>query len=215
MYEPSGEEGFGHKRHEKFCIDDYRSPVCAAIGLSYRFGIEKLAMVCCDDSFDYGKEGAVKLHNGLWTYPNHVENFEIIDTNLYWLTRQENKNVAVADWSGGIKYKNATYINELEQLKGFSMKTFSEFMNQVGQTPAIQPIVGAQTWDMNKKVGYVADVASKGLGLDLSKLPLAIQNMLKQRNPGPAPQTPQQPATPATPNTQQNPLAQGGMNRGT
>jgi hypothetical protein len=111
VYCPTPESIFGIEHHEKYYIDDYRSPVCAAIGLAYQFGVEKLMLMCCDESFDKERDFAVKLENGLWTYPHHMKSKDIIDGNLYWLTHQKDKEVVAVDFSDGGDYFNAPYIN--------------------------------------------------------------------------------------------------------
>jgi hypothetical protein len=119
VYCPTPELTFGTEYAEKYFIDDYRNPVCAAIGLAYQFGVEKLMLMCCDESFKQQRDFAVQLKNGLWTYPQHIRSREIIDANLYWLTHQENKEVSVVDFSDGGDYFNATYINEEKDALSF------------------------------------------------------------------------------------------------
>lgn len=128
MYRPTFENTFGYDTPEKYHIDDYRNPVCAAIGLAYRFGVEKLMLMCCDDSFEDRREGAIHLLNGLWTYEPLIRSHEIIDANLYWLTHQEDKEVKVVDYSSGPEYVNAAYINNDEDVCSF-------FVDQVEGTP--------------------------------------------------------------------------------
>lgn len=112
VYCPTPEKSFGLEYSEKYFIDDYRNPVCAAIGLAYQFGVEKLMLMCCDESFKDKRDYAVQLKNGLWTYPQHIRSSEIIDANLYWLTHQKEKEVTVVDFSDGGDYFNASYISE-------------------------------------------------------------------------------------------------------
>ena len=118
-YTPASEERMGVESAEKYYIDDYRDPVCAAIGLAHQFRAEKVLLLCCDDSFEEDREYAVPLKNGLWTYPQLVRSQEIIDANLYWLTHQENRKVEVADYSSGPEYKNAAYISNEEEALAF------------------------------------------------------------------------------------------------
>ena len=119
-YCPTADHRFGLEHHEKYSIDDYRSPICAAIGLSYQFGVEKLMLMCCDDSFKDKRDFAVQLENNLWTYPQNLKLKNIIDANLYWLGHQTDKEVSIADWSDAGYYANATYINgEKEALDFF------------------------------------------------------------------------------------------------
>lgn len=96
-------------------IDDYRNPICAAIGLVYRLGIQRLLLLCCDDSFSTEKPAAEQLENGLWCYPQQKISQRIIDANLYWLTQS---GVQIADCSSGVKYENATYIS-VEEIPDF------------------------------------------------------------------------------------------------
>jgi hypothetical protein len=99
----------------QFRIDDYRNPVCAAIGLCYQFGVEKLVLFCCDDSFETERQASVQLPCGLWTYPQQVLSQKIIDANLYWLSKT---GIEIANCSSGIDLVNAKYIRE-EEIKDF------------------------------------------------------------------------------------------------
>lgn len=119
VYVPTPEERFGTARTEAYYIDDYRNPVCAAVGLAYRFGVERLMLVCCDDSFADKRDSSVKLPNGLHTYPQHLKCHDIIDANLYWLTHQGEAEVKVADYSNGPNYSNAAYISSEEAAISF------------------------------------------------------------------------------------------------
>jgi len=120
VYYPTPDESFGAEYSEKYFIDDYRNPVCAAIGLAYQFGVDKLMLMCCDESFEKERDYAVRLENGLWTYPQHIRSKEIIDANLYWLTHQKDKEVNVVDFSDAGDYFNASYINsEMDALNFF------------------------------------------------------------------------------------------------
>jgi hypothetical protein len=103
-------------------IDDYRNPICAAIGLAYRFGVERLLLLCCDDSFKDSRPGAINLKNELWMYPQHEVAHGLIDGNLHWLVNQEYQNVEVCDCSSGPNYKNASYIEEENILSFFGVK---------------------------------------------------------------------------------------------
>lgn len=93
-------------------IDDYRNPICAAIGLAYRFGVEQLLLLCCDNVFKEERPGAKMLENGLWIYPQQEVATGIIDGNLYWLKQQQHAEVFVKNCSDGLLLDNATYINE-------------------------------------------------------------------------------------------------------
>lgn len=100
-------------------IDDYRNPICAAIGLAYRFGVERLLFFCCDDSFKEERPGAISLKNGLWMYPQQELAHGLIEGNLHWLTNQPYQEVLVGDCSSGLIYTNASYIEEDKLLSFF------------------------------------------------------------------------------------------------
>jgi hypothetical protein len=89
-------------------IDDYRNPVCAAIGVAYRFGADRIMLLCCDDSFEGERPGAVKLDNGLFSYPPQLLSQKIIDGNLHWL---KTRRVKIANHSHGLNLENAEYIS--------------------------------------------------------------------------------------------------------
>lgn len=110
-YMPTPEEGFSGIRSDAlYHIDDYRNPICAAIGLAYHMGVEKLMLFACDNSFSEAKPGALLLKNGLYTYPQHITSQEVIDGMFYWLRHQGDLDVEIGDHSSGIEYNNATYI---------------------------------------------------------------------------------------------------------
>ena len=100
-------------KETKWQIDDYRNAICAAIGLSYRFGASKILLFCCDNSFKDERPGAIKLDNGLWTYPQHKIAHELIDGNLYWLKNQPYKDISIGNFSNGLKYYNESYLLKL------------------------------------------------------------------------------------------------------
>lgn len=115
-YFPVSEECYsGLNIDSSYKIDDYRNPICAAIGLAYKFGVQKLVLFCCDTSFEDNRPGAEKLENGLWIYPQQKVSHELIDANLYWLSTQ---NVKICEHTNGYKFNNATYIKE-ENIIGF------------------------------------------------------------------------------------------------
>lgn len=116
LYAPTPDKEFGFKKHEKYFIDDYRSPVCAAMGLAYRFGARQIMTLCCDDSFNQHKPMAEELENGLWAYPQQLRSSEIIDANAFWLKQV---GIKVADYSSGPKTKHAEYIESDDKAKCF------------------------------------------------------------------------------------------------
>lgn len=110
------EQYSGIKVHSGQRIDDYRNPVCAAVGLAYRFGVQKLMFLACDDAFNYEKPSAQLLENGLWQYPQQTLAQELVDANCYWL---KTKDIKIGNYSNGINLKNALYINHKDAFLEF------------------------------------------------------------------------------------------------
>jgi hypothetical protein len=119
LYEPTPARSFGLENNPVYFIDDYRNPICAAIGLAYRFGVEKLMLMCCDDSFVEERDASVPLPNGLFTYPQHVRTQHIVDANLYWYKAQGGDSSSIADFSSGLESQNAAYITNEEEAVSF------------------------------------------------------------------------------------------------
>lgn len=119
LYEPTPSKTFGLDKSPIYYIDDYRNPICAAIGMAYRFGVEKLMLMCCDDSFVEPRDAAVQLQNGLYTYPQHITTQSLIDANLYWYKCQGGDITTVADFSSGPECKNAIAVATPEEAVEF------------------------------------------------------------------------------------------------
>ena len=110
LYRPTGDidySGFGGCEIN-MVLDDYRNPVCAAISLAAKRGVKKLALLCCDESFEEERPGSEKMDNGLFQYPQQIKCQKIIDKQIFWLRKQ---GVEICDCSSGIKLNNAKYIN--------------------------------------------------------------------------------------------------------
>ena len=98
----------GPKRNPKYKIDDYRNPICAALGLAYQFQARKIMLFCCDDSFEGERPGSSLLKNGLYQYPQQAVAHSIIDGYFKWFKEEE---IELGDHSSGANYVNAAYIN--------------------------------------------------------------------------------------------------------
>lgn len=119
-YFPTNEKeyiGYG-PREAIWCVDDYRNPICAAISLAYRFGVERLLLLCCDDVFPEERPGSVSLEDGLFTYPQQLIAHGLIDASLYWLRNQEYYNIKLGNCSYGPIYNNADKVN-IEEINSF------------------------------------------------------------------------------------------------
>jgi len=120
-YNPVNEKTYGGKgsKEATWSVDDYRNPICAAIGIAYKFGVEKLLLMHCDESFEQERPGSVLLENGLWTYPQQIVAQELIDANMFWLQSNDYSDVKVGNFSKGIKYQFAAYIDNEEDVINF------------------------------------------------------------------------------------------------
>ncbi len=118
QYSPTPDRHYsGVKSDADYFIDDYRNPVCAAIGITYHFKVKKLLLLCCDEVFDNDRPGSQKLKNGLYTYPQQKMAQDLIDGNLYWLMAS---GVKIGNHSSGPDCVNATYITAEEIAKFFN-----------------------------------------------------------------------------------------------
>jgi hypothetical protein len=120
-YVPVGDGKFSSNyfSYPQWHIDDYRNPICAAISLSFRWGVQKLLLFCCDDSFKDERPGAEQLDNDLFQYPQQNIPHGILEGMMYWLVSQKHVQVQIANHSSGREYRNAPYINEEQMLKFF------------------------------------------------------------------------------------------------
>ena len=125
-YYPVNEDGYTTlgKNEIGWQVDDYRNPICAAIGIAYTFGAEKICLFCCDDSFETFRDGSEKLENGLYQYPQQRTAHGLIDGLFYWLKNHEYYDFDIVDCSSGKEYDNATYIKE---------EGILPFFNKVGE----------------------------------------------------------------------------------
>lgn len=113
LYSPTINEKFsGIGIKCDYYIDDYRSPICAALGLAFRFFATKIMLFCCDDSFEDNRPGSVRLDNGLYCYPQQNISKNIIDANCHWFKKEK---ISVTDSSSAGKYSNIAYIKSEEQ----------------------------------------------------------------------------------------------------
>lgn len=120
-YAPMEDEHFSSRvSDDGVQVDDYRNPVCAAICLAYRWGVQRLVLFCCDDSFAGERPGADRLHNGLWTYPQHNVSHGLIEGMLFWLLIQKFNPVRVASHSAGPDWRGVPYIRDEEVARFFA-----------------------------------------------------------------------------------------------
>jgi len=85
LYKPTGDfdySGLGGAEISMI-LDDYRNPICASISLAAKMGAKKIALLCCDESFEDDRPGAIKMENGLFQYPQQIKCQKIIDRQLF------------------------------------------------------------------------------------------------------------------------------------
>lgn len=106
---------FSNQNSENFYqIDDYRNPICAAIGLCYRFHVSKILFLCCDDVFDTQKPGSISLEENLYYYSTQDIAVEIIDAYAYWTKNR----ISFKHYCRWKKTNNIEYIN-IDEVLGF------------------------------------------------------------------------------------------------
>lgn len=116
VYKPTPNTGYSGPRSDfNYFIDDYRNPVCASIGLAYKFRVKKLLLLSILDLYEQERPGTEKTKDGKWVYPQQKTAHALIDANLYWLKKA---NIKVGYNDVGLDYNNATYISE-KDIKGF------------------------------------------------------------------------------------------------
>jgi hypothetical protein len=117
-YSPVSEENFCfNKNSENFYqLDDYRNPICASIGLAYRFKVNKIIFLCCDDVFKESKPGSTPVDDQVYCYDQQNLATEIIDSYLHWIKN----NIDIAYYCRWKKIKNADYID---------IRNMDEFIN--------------------------------------------------------------------------------------
>lgn len=122
LYHPAPEEGFDTRGAvTPVRIDDYRNPLCAALGLAHRMGATRILLLACDEAFPDDRPAAVRLENGLFTYPQQLTTHGLVEGFAYWYRRQDGISVAVGDHSSGPNYKEIEYITE-EDVRDFFLK---------------------------------------------------------------------------------------------
>lgn len=109
----------GLKSKSSWAIDDYRNPICAAINIAYKFGVDKLLLFSCDEIYKKELPGTIKQSNGYYVYPQHIISHNIIDSLFYWFKSQVDKNINIKYNGLNPEFKNASYIKEEDIIKYF------------------------------------------------------------------------------------------------
>jgi hypothetical protein len=97
-----------------FRIDDYRSPLCAALNIANFFQSSNILLLSCDNAFADERPGSEKLENNMYSYPQHKISQEIVDTMAFFMKR-ENPEIKIGDCSNGWKYDNISNISNVSE----------------------------------------------------------------------------------------------------
>lgn len=110
-YSPTKEESYSGtvSKNRKWHIDDYRNPICASLGLCYRFNIKKVMLFTCSEGFEDFRPGAINLKENIWIYPQQKIVNDIIDANMYWIKKAKTE---LGSYSETCVYDNANNIKE-------------------------------------------------------------------------------------------------------
>lgn len=110
-YSPTQEESYSGtvSKGRKWYIDDYRNPICASLGLCYRFNIKKIMLFTCSEGFKDFRPGSTNLKEDIWIYPQQKIVNDIIDANMYWM---KDAKIDLASYSEACNYENANDIKE-------------------------------------------------------------------------------------------------------
>ncbi len=118
VYAPVCGEHYSSFNTENFmCIDDYRSPICAAIVLSYKLRVRQLMLMSTLEMYKNERPGTEQLGNKLWIYPQQKTAHALIDANLYWLQKAK---INVGYTETDPDYEFATYINATDLKRFFN-----------------------------------------------------------------------------------------------
>ena len=108
---PETKDYSGINLKSSYKIDDYRNPICASLGLAYKFGAKRILLFCCDEYFEDERPAAIQLENNLWCYPQQLKSNRIIDAYCHWF-KKEKINIATTN---NIKQDNLSYIKPQEE----------------------------------------------------------------------------------------------------
>jgi hypothetical protein len=103
------------KEEYNFLIDDYRNPICAAIGLSYKYGAKKILIMSTVEMYKDERPGTEIVKDGLWIYPQQKLAHDLVDADLYWMKKAK---IDVGYTDTEPDYEFATYIKS-DEVKRF------------------------------------------------------------------------------------------------
>lgn len=92
-------------------VDDYRNPICAAIGVAYHLRVSKIFLAYCSHAFKEHRDGTVKVAENTYQYPQQQLADQLVDASLFWYSI-DMPNVEI--YHTGIK-KSFIYAKYLEK----------------------------------------------------------------------------------------------------
>ena len=65
-------------------IDDYRNPICAALGCAWNFGAKNIVLAYCSNAYKKERPGCEQVDTEAWCYPQQILANKIINSYLFW-----------------------------------------------------------------------------------------------------------------------------------
>lgn len=65
-------------------IDDYRNPVCGAIGFAKLLQAKNIYLAFCSSAYRESRPGTTQVEEGIHQYPLQITADKIVDANLFW-----------------------------------------------------------------------------------------------------------------------------------
>lgn len=86
LYDPVPEEYYQSiiSAESELHIDDYRNPICAAIGVAKILQAKNIYLAFCSSAYMEERPGTSKVEDGLYQYPLQQTADKIVDGNLFW-----------------------------------------------------------------------------------------------------------------------------------
>jgi hypothetical protein len=65
-------------------IDDYRNPICAALGIAFNLRVSRIFLAYCSHAYKEHRDGTQKIGEGIFQYPQQKLADKIVDANIFW-----------------------------------------------------------------------------------------------------------------------------------
>ena len=108
-----------YAKASKTYIDEYRNPICAAIGCAFNFNAKNIFLAYCSDAYKETRPGSIEISENLFCYPQQVLANKIVNANLFW---QKFTNINCNIFYTGVK-NSFTFAKYLQH---------DEFKNRLG-----------------------------------------------------------------------------------